>query len=221
MSLAFLRTQLPLSDAPPLELATYRQPSSVGLVALLTGFASPVVSGFIAALLFQEGQFQGGQFRFLDYYSRGPDPLFVDYIIYPCLFILLLYYVGRKVDFHRKLRQVSIYLFAGGFVGNVVGAPLGAYLKVFFNPLPRSANGFSAISQLYAINAQTIVTSVFEATLLTLLGISILTVALLRRQSDIPMDEEDEGYDEEVPTQGNTTTTGISAQMKEPLGEFA
>jgi hypothetical protein len=69
---------------------------------------------------------------------------------------------------------------------------------------------------LYAINAQTIVTSVFEAALLTLLGISILTVALLRRQSDIPMDEEDEGYDEEVPTQGNTTTTGISAQMKNP-----
>jgi hypothetical protein len=206
LSLAFLRTQLPSSDSPPLELATYRRPSSVGLITLLTSFASPVVSGFIAALLFQEGQFGGGPFSFLSYYFGEADPLFANYIIYPCLFILLLYYIGKKVDFHRRLLQVALYLFAGGFIGHLTGSPLGGYLKVFFNPPRNPSSGASALSQLYAINMQTITTSVFDAALLTLLGISVMTIALLRRPIDIQMDEDD-GYDEETPAQEAKTTT--------------
>ncbi len=203
MSLAFVRTQLPSSDSPPLELMAYRKPALVGLVAFSTSFASHVLSGFIAALLFQEGLFREDQFAFLNYYYGG-DPLFVNYIIYPGLFMVFLYYMGREVDFHRKVRQVFLFLFAGGSIGYVIGTPLGAFLKVFFNPPPNSssASAVASLSQLYAINAQSVVTSVLEAALLTFLGVSVLTIALLLRQSDLPTDDEEEdgGYVEAVPT---------------------
>jgi hypothetical protein len=95
-----------------------------------------------------------------------------------------------------------MYLVAGGFVGYVIGTPLGAYLKVFFNPPPPSEA--ASISQLYAVSADTVVTSALEAVLLTFLGIAVLTIALLIRKSDIPTeDEEDEGghREEEAPAQ--------------------
>lgn len=198
LSIAFLRNQLPFTDSPPIELTSYSRPALAGAVALLTSFGSPVFSGFVAALLYQRGLFlQGDQFAFLRYYFLDIDPLFVNYILYPGLFIILLYLIGRKVDLGRSgsLGRISLYLLMGGFVGYVVGIPLGYYLKAFFNPPPPARGGpgvsNSSLAQLYSITWSSVATSIAEATLLTLLGISVLTIALLRRESDLPGDDYD------------------------------
>ena len=184
LSLAFLRQQLPNLGSPPLELMTYRPRWILGAVAAVSSFTSPVLSGLVAALFLLQHLFVDNQdpFYFVRYYFSGTDPLYVNYLVYPVAFMILIYYLGMKTDFNRMVGQTLQYLFLGGLAGYAIGVPLGMYLRIFFNPPSPS-------SSIPLLNSSFLPASLYHGLLVALLGLSVLAIALLRRRSDLPIDE--------------------------------